>query len=113
VQFEPRNGEHPVGAGGSPAAAAMFAQRPNDARVRGAGPSRKAFLRLKGCKGPHPLQPIVRPRYCRDGHRWREQEVLVAAAPMNNKCTAMLEDPREIDRERYGSRASPTPMMYP
>jgi hypothetical protein len=36
-------------------------QRPNDTRVRGAGPARRAFLQLKACKAPHPLQPIVRP----------------------------------------------------
>ena len=36
--------------------------RPNDARVRGAGPARKPFVGLKACKAPHPLQPIVRPR---------------------------------------------------
>ena len=34
----------------------------NDTRVRGAGPSRKPFVRLKTCPAPHPLQPIVRPR---------------------------------------------------
>ena len=46
----------------SPAAAAMLAQRPNDARVRGARPARKTFVAPKACKAPHPLQPIVRPR---------------------------------------------------
>ena len=50
-----------------PAAAAMLAQRPNDARVRGAGPARKTFLRPKACKAPHPLQPIVRPRHVPTG----------------------------------------------
>jgi hypothetical protein len=29
---------------------------PNDRRVRGAGPTRKAVLRLKTCQAPHPLQ---------------------------------------------------------
>ena len=38
----------------------MLTERPNDTRVRGAGPARKTFLRLKACKAPHPLQPIVR-----------------------------------------------------
>jgi hypothetical protein len=38
----------------------MRAQRPNDARVRGAGPPRKTFIAPKACKAPHPLQPIVR-----------------------------------------------------
>jgi hypothetical protein len=42
--------------------AAMLAQRPNDTRVSGAGPPRKPVLRLKACKAPHPLQPIVRLR---------------------------------------------------
>jgi hypothetical protein len=46
----------------NPAAAAMLAQRPNDTRVRGAGPARKTFIAPKACKAPHPLQPIVRPR---------------------------------------------------
>ena len=44
----------------SPAAAAMFVQRPNASRVRGAGPPRKLILRPKACAAPHPLQPIVR-----------------------------------------------------
>jgi hypothetical protein len=44
------------------AAAAMRVQRPNDTRVRGAGPARKTFLRPKACKAPHPLQPLVRRR---------------------------------------------------
>jgi hypothetical protein len=54
--------KHTAAAGGQPAAAAMLAQRPNETRVRGAGPARKTFLRPKTCKAPHPLQPIVRPR---------------------------------------------------
>jgi hypothetical protein len=33
-------------------------QRPNDTRVRGAGPARKTVIRPKACKAPHPLQPI-------------------------------------------------------
>jgi len=37
-------------------------ERPDDTRVRGAGPARKTFVRPKACKAPHPLQPIVRPR---------------------------------------------------
>jgi hypothetical protein len=37
-----------------------LASRPNDTRVRGAGPARKTFMRPKVCKAPHPLQPIVR-----------------------------------------------------
>jgi hypothetical protein len=40
--------------------AAMLAQRPNDARVSGAGPPRKTFFHPRLCKAPHPLQPIVR-----------------------------------------------------
>lgn len=35
--------------------------RPNAPRVRGAGPVRKTFVRLKTWTAPHPLQPIVRP----------------------------------------------------
>ena len=35
---------------------------PNDARVRGAGPARKTFVRPKACPAPNPLQPIVRPQ---------------------------------------------------
>jgi hypothetical protein len=54
---------------GSPAAAAMSAQQPNDTRVRGAGPARKTFVGPKACKTPHPLQPIVRPRL-RAGTKW-------------------------------------------
>ena len=42
-----------------PAAAAMLAQRPHDARVSGAGPRERLRLRPK-CEAPHPLQPIVR-----------------------------------------------------
>ncbi len=54
--------KHTAAAGAIPAAAAMLAQRPNDARVSGAGPARKTFIRPRACKAPHPLQPIVRPR---------------------------------------------------
>ena len=49
--------------GESFAAAAMLAQRPNDTRVSGAGPPLKAVVHRKAWAAPHPLQPIVRPRY--------------------------------------------------
>jgi hypothetical protein len=36
-------------------------KRPNDPRVRGAGPARKALSSAESMQAPHPLQPIVRP----------------------------------------------------
>ena len=46
----------------APAGSETLSKRPNDTRVRGAGPARKPLLCPKACKAPHPLQPIVRPR---------------------------------------------------
>jgi hypothetical protein len=41
----------------------MSARPPNAPRVSGAGPSRKLSFHPKTCQAPHPLQPIVRPRW--------------------------------------------------
>src|SRR5688572_19788351 len=40
----------------------MPAQRPDDTRVRGAGPTRKTGPQAESIPAPHPLQPIVRRR---------------------------------------------------
>jgi hypothetical protein len=67
----------------------MLAQRPNDTRVRGAGPPRKAFIATKACKAPHPLRAIVSQHTFRD-HKL--QKILFGFVIERRAINALLVD---------------------